>query len=131
MSVNRRNIFGPGLSSGPGGDMDDAGTPSYPAVSYGPMGETGVDDNTTARHQGIVSDHQAASARESGRAVPGDQSGAGMVIGTASPLVLGADGSDAPNQGTPSKTIAGTDGFSVASDGGDTGDQTGAGKTLL
>jgi hypothetical protein len=100
------------------------------------MGETGVDDNTTARHAGIVQDHKAAQAREAGRAVPGDQSGAGMVIGEQSPLVLGGgDGghgdqdADAPNQGTPMKTIAGSDGFSTSGDG-DSGDQTGAGKAL-
>jgi hypothetical protein len=100
------------------------------------MGETGVDNTTQARHAGIVQDHKSAANFENSRAVPGDQSGAGMVIGGQSPLVLGGgDGghgdqdADAPNQGTPMKTIAGTDGFSTSGDG-DSGDQTGAGKVL-
>lgn len=149
MSVSRRNIFGPSAASqetdyagrtGPGGSVDDAGPPQHPAASNDPMGETGVDNNTTqARHVGMVQDHLSAAARESGRdySTSGNETGAGMTIGGSGSLVLGGgDGghgdhdADTPNQGNPSKAIAGSDSFNTAGGEGDSGDQTGAGKTL-
>lgn len=132
--MKNRNIFGPSVA---GQETDYSGR-TYPAATNQPMGETGVDNNTTqARHAGMVSDHQSASAREAGRSAAMDNhSGAGMVIGSSTPLTTeGGDGghgdhdADAPNQGTYSKTIAGTDSFSTSGDG-DSGPQTGAGKVL-
>jgi hypothetical protein len=118
------------------GTSDSPAAPN-PVANNNAMGETGVDDNTSARHVGIVQDHKSAANFEKSRAVPGDQSGAGMVIGQQSPLVLGGgDGghgdqdADTPGQGPAVKTIAGSDGFRTSSDG-DSGPQTGAGKTLL
>lgn len=154
MSVTRRSILPPYVGD-PGHAPDQAAQidpttgmritnaaldipdPPQPSVSNEAMGETGVDSNTAARHQDLVSSHQAASAREAGRGAAADNhSGAGMVIGSQGPLVLGGgDGghgdhdSDAPNQGNPAKAIAGTDGFSTGGDG-DSGPQTGAGKVL-
>lgn len=146
MTVQRRNIFGPSLAqqnadytggTGAGGSVDDMGQPTYPTVSNNAMGETGV---ATADHGGMVQDHVSARARETGRdySSAGNETGAGMAIGGSggSSLVLGGgDGghgdadADAPNQGSPMKTIAGSDGFRSGG-GGDTGPQTGAGKTL-